>query len=344
MIRMSLALLISVFAVLLTGNSFIKFLRFSGLRQTMNELGPEEHLHKQGTPIMGGFLFIYSSILLSFLLHKDSFDPRYDFTLAMGIFTIGTMMIGFVDDFIIASKGKNLGLTASQKLIAQTVVALAFSAYCYFNENIGSAILIPFTTIYWDLGVLYIPLMSLTILFIVNSANLQDGMDGLLSSVSVVSFIALGLITLSFLQKYAITISPSASNAYLNMGIFSFALAGGCMGFLRFNYFPAKTFMGDTGSMFLGASAVGLAMVLRLPLLLLFVFFTPIMSSVTVIIQRVYFKLTKGKRLFKFTPIHHQFQKGGMSEPQVVALYAIVTTILSLLAILSVYGITTSVL
>jgi len=344
MLRMSLALILSVIAVLLTGNPFIRFLKYQGMRQTMYELGPQEHMHKQGTPIMGGFLFIYASVLLGFLLHKDSFDPRFDFTIAMTIFTLGTMMIGFVDDFIISYKHRNLGLTAMQKLIAQTVFAVGFSVYCYFNENIGSAVHIPYTTIYWDLGIFYIPLMSLTIIFIVNSANLQDGMDGLLTSVSNMTFIAFGLIALTFLQKYSITISPSASNAYLNIATFSFALAGGCMGFLRFNYYPAKVFMGDTGSMFLGASAVAVAMVLRVPFLLLLIFFTPIMSSVSVIIQRIYFKATGGKRIFKMSPIHHHFEKSGMSEPQVVMMYTITTTILSLLAILSVYGITTSVL
>lgn len=344
MLRMSIALLLSVVAVLLTGFPFIKFLKYQGMKQTMYELGPQEHMHKQGTPIMGGFLFIYASILISFLLHKDTFDPAFDFTVAMTVFTLGTMMIGFIDDFIISYKKRNLGLNAKQKLTAQTVFAVGFSIYCYYNENIGSAVHIPFTTIYWDLGLFYIPLLSITILFIVNSANLQDGMDGLLPSVSIVSFISFGLIALTFLQKYSITISPSASNAYLNIAIFTFALAGGCMGFLRFNYYPAKVFMGDTGSMFIGASAVAVAMVLRVPFLLLFIFFTPIMSSVSVIIQRFYFKMTGGKRIFKMSPIHHHFEKSGMSEPQVVAMYAVVTTILSLLAILSVYGITTSVL
>ncbi len=340
---MSVALLVSVFAVLLTGNKFISFIKFQGMKQTMYELGPETHMHKQGTPIMGGFLFIYSSIVLTFILHKGTFHPRYDFIIPVCLFILSNMMIGFVDDFIKSNKSRNLGLTAKQKLVAQTIFSVAFSTYCYFNPSIGSAVNIPFTTLTWNLGYFYIPLLSITVIFIVNSANLQDGMDGLLSSVSLVGFLSWGLIALSFLQKYAITISPSASNAYLNIAIFTFALAGGCIGFLRFNYYPAKIFMGDTGSMYLGAAAVAVAMVLKQPFLLLFIFFTPIMSSVSVIIQRLYFKATHGKRIFKMSPIHHHFEKSGYTETQVIMLYMAITTILSMLAILSVYGLTTTI-
>lgn len=342
MIRMGLALILSLISVLLTGKYLIKFLKLQGIGQTTYELGPD-HKQKDGTPIMGGFLFIYSSAIFSLLLHKGAINIQDDFTIIMLVFSVACMLIGFVDDFIKAVKKRNLGLNATQKLIFQTIFAVAFSCYCYFNDNIGSAIYIPFTTEVWDLNIFYIPLMTLTVIFVVNSANIQDGMDGLLSSVSIVGFLCWGFIALSYLQMNAFNVGPWASTAYQNIAIFSFALAGGCMGFLKFNYYPAKTFMGDTGSMYLGAATVAIAMTLRQPLLLLMIYITPIMSSLSVIIQRIYFKATKGKRLFKMSPIHHHFEKSGMSETQVIMLYIIITTVFSVLAVLSVYGITTTV-
>ncbi len=185
--------------------------------------------------------------------------------------------------------------------------------------------------------------MSLVIIFIVNSANIQDGMDGLLSSVSVVGFLSWAILILSLIQMNALLSNYDLAMSYQNVAIFSIAIAGGCLGFLRFNYYPAKVFMGDTGSMFLGAASVGIAMVIKMPLLLLFVFVTPIASSLSVIIQRVYFKVTHGKRIFKMSPIHHHFEKSGYSETQVIMMYAVFTTILSVLAIFSIYGFTTSI-
>lgn len=341
MIRMSLALILSVISVLLTGKYFIRFLKLQGIGQTTYAKGPD-HKQKDGTPIMGGFLFIYSSAIFSLVLHKGTFLPKDDFILVTLIFSIACMLVGFVDDFIKAIKKRNLGLNGIQKLVFQFAFAIAFACYCYFNTNIGSKIYIPFSTHMWDLGIAYIPLMTLAIVFIVNSANIQDGMDGLLSSVSVVGFLCWGFISLSYLQMHAFNIGPWASTAYQNIAILSFALAGGCMGFLRFNYYPAKTFMGDTGSMYLGAVTAAIALVLRHPLLLLLIYITPVLSSLSVILQRYYYKATHGKRIFIMSPVHHHFEKSGMSETQVIMMYLIVTTIFSVLAVLSIYGITTT--
>lgn len=342
MIRMGFALVLSLLSVLATGKYLIKFLKLQGIGQTTYELGPD-HKQKDGTPIMGGFLFIYSSAIFSLILHKGAISTEDDFLIVILVFCVACMLIGFIDDFIKAVKKRNLGLKASQKLIFQTIFAVAFSCYCYFNKNIGSVIYIPFTTSAWDLGVFYIPLMIITIIFIVNSANIQDGMDGLLSSVSIVGFLCWGFIALSYLQMHTFNIGPWASTAYQNIAIFSFAIAGGCMGFLKFNYYPAKTFMGDTGSMYLGAATVAIALTLKQPLLLLLIYITPIASSLSVIIQRIYFRATNGKRLFKMSPIHHHFEKSGMSETQVIMMYTIITTVFSVLAVLSVYGITTTI-
>ncbi len=342
MLRMSLSLVASFLLVALLGKYLINFFKSKGLVQYIYELGPA-HEKKQGTPIMGGFMFVCVSIVLSLLLHKGTYAFNFDFTIVLILFCLLCLAIGFVDDYTKAKQKRNLGLTATQKLIGQTLIAVLFSVYCYFQPNIGSEILIPFTSIFFDLGIFYIPIMSLVIIFIVNSANIQDGMDGLLSSVSVVGFLSWAILILSLIQMNALLSNYDLAMSYQNVAIFSIAIAGGCLGFLRFNYYPAKVFMGDTGSMFLGAASVGIAMVIKMPLLLLFVFVTPIASSLSVIIQRVYFKVTHGKRIFKMSPIHHHFEKSGYSETQVIMMYAVFTTILSVLAIFSIYGFTTSI-
>jgi len=246
-----------------------------------------------------------------------------------------SMLIGFADDYIKVVKKRSLGLTGWQKIAGQVIVAAGFSAYCYFHPQVGSSIIVPFFNVEWDLGIFYIPLMTLVVIFMINSANLQDGMDGLLSTVTVIGSAAWGLVAVFLLPAAALLGVATYSDGLYNIGIFALALTGACMGFLRFNRYPAMVFMGDTGSMFIGGATVAMAMLLRQPLMMVLIAFTMVMSSVSVIMQRVYFKLTHGKRIFKMSPIHHHFELSGYSETQVVALYAIVTGILSLVALLS---------
>ena len=177
-------------------------------------------------------------------------------------------------------------------------------------------------------------LMTCVMIFMVNSANLQDGLDGLLSSVTVIGSATWGLMAL-FVVMAATAMAPALSQNYQYLAIFAMALAGGCMGFLRFNHYPALVFMGDTGSMFIGGAMVGMAMLLRMPIFMLLVMFPPFASSMSVIIQRVYFKVTHGKRIFKMSPIHHHFELSGMSEMQIVGMYALVEGLLCLVALLS---------
>ena len=174
--------------------------------------------------------------------------------------------------------------------------------------------------------------MTLLVIFIVNSSNLQDGLDGLLSTVTAISSASWAVICLILL------VSARAGNTgdTATVGVFAMSITGACIGYLRYNRYPAKIFMGDTGSMLLGGGTVAMAMLLRQPLLLLLSFFTPVMSSVSVIIQRYYFKLTHGKRIFLMSPIHHHFEKKGYSETQIVSMYAGITLILSMIAIVSV--------
>ncbi|MEA5014435.1 MAG: phospho-N-acetylmuramoyl-pentapeptide-transferase [Candidatus Limiplasma sp.] len=335
MLRLILALVLSVLAMLLIGPRVLPVLRKLKFGQTIYELGPESHKTKQGTPTMGGIMFTAVTCLVALALHGTGYGFQ-DFLVALVVLSLLSMLIGFVDDYIKVVKKRSLGLIWWQKVVGQVLVGVAFSTYCYLNPMVGSKILVPFFNVEWDLGIFYIPLMTLVVMFMINSANLQDGLDGLLSSVTVIGSIAWGLMAVFTSIAAVGALSPALIGNYQNLAIFAMALAGACMGFLRFNHYPATVFMGDTGSMFIGGATVGMAMLLRMPLFLLLIAFTMVMSSLSVMIQVTYFKLTHGKRIFKMSPIHHHFELSGMSEQQVVAMYALVTGILSLVALLSI--------
>lgn len=332
MLRLIFALVLSVVAMLIVGPRVLPVLRKLKFGQTIYELGPQSHKVKQGTPTMGGLMFSVITCLAALVLH-GTWLGKDDFILALIFVSVFSMLIGFVDDYIKVVKKRSLGLVWWQKVVGQVLLGVVFSSYCFFHPHVGSKIIVPFFNAEWDLGVFYIPLMTMVIMFMMNSANLQDGLDGLLSSVTVIGSIAWGLVAV-FVTLIADSQTGLTDN-YQNLAIFAMALAGACMGFLRFNHYPATVFMGDTGSMFIGGATVGMAMLLRMPLFMLLIAFTMVMSSLSVMMQVTYFKLTHGKRIFKMSPIHHHFELSGMSEQQVVALYAIVTGILSLIALLS---------
>ncbi len=334
MLRLILALILSVIAMLLIGPRVLPVLRKLKFGQTIYELGPQTHKTKQGTPTMGGLMFAAVTCTAALLVH-GAWYGRDDFILALIAVSLMSMLIGFVDDYIKVVKKRNLGLIWWQKIIGQVVVSVGFSLYCYVSPMVGSSIIVPFFNVEWDLGGFYVPLMACVMIFMINSANLQDGLDGLLSSVTVIGSAAWGLMALFVTAAASASLPAELLGNYQNLAIFAMALSGACMGFLRFNHYPALVFMGDTGSMFIGGATVGMAMLLRMPLFMLLISFTLIMSSLSVIIQRVYFKATHGKRIFKMSPIHHHFELSGMSEQQIVAMYSVAEGILSLVALLS---------
>lgn len=338
MLRMILALVLAFAAVLAAGPKVLPLLRRLKFGQTIYELGPQSHKSKQGTPTMGGLMIAGAAVLAALICHPAQWHGGYDFMIALALIALGTMLIGFVDDYIKVVKKRSLGLTPWQKIAGQVIVAAAFSVYCYLHPQVGSKIYVPFFNTEWDLGMVYIPLMTLVVIFMTNSANLQDGLDGLLSSVTVIGSGAWGLMAL-FMLPTVNAMGLMAQDNMVSAAIFALALCGACMGFLRFNHYPAMVFMGDTGSMFIGGATVGLAMLLRQPLMLILIAFTMVMSSASVIIQRVYFKLTHGKRIFKMSPIHHHFELCGYKETQIVFGYAVLTGVLSLIALLSLNGI-----
>lgn len=340
--RMIFALILSLALVLLAGPRLIPVLRKMKFGQTIYELGPQSHKTKQGTPTMGGLMMAGAVLVAALVCHPAKWQGGWDFMLALLAVSMLSMLVGFADDYIKVVKKRSLGLTPWQKIAGQVFVAVGFSTYCYLHPQVGSAVLVPFANVEWDLGLFYIPLLSLTVLFMINSANLQDGLDGLLSSVSAVGFTAWGMMALFFLMAVGAADASITGNLY-SAGIFALACTGAAMGFLRFNHYPATVFMGDTGSMFIGGATVGLAMLLRQPFMLLIIAFTMVASSASVIIQRYYYKATRKiygepRRLFKMTPIHHHFELSGYSETQIVAMYAVVTGVLSLIAILSLNG------
>ena len=340
---------IALSIMLLVMPKFLPYLKKLKFGQTIYDLGPQAHKAKQGTPNMGGIV-IAGATIISLLLVAVITGVRKEWSFGFSnalwpllFVVLGSMAVGFADDFIKDVKKDHEGLKPKQKLIGQLFVGLAFSVYCYFK--VGSDVILPFTNHTWNLGVFYIPIMTVLVMFMTNSANLQDGVDGLLSSVTVVGMAAFGLIAVFLLQAQGaarMDMAPAKGFGYGIMAIGCFALVGACLGFLRFNRHPAKIFMGDTGSMFIGGMMVGVSMLMKLEFLLIPICFTCMMSSVSVMLQTGYFKITKkkygqGKRIFKMAPIHHHFELCGMNENQIVLMYAAVTLVLSLLGVWSLH-------
>ena len=320
--RMMLTLLLAFAVGCLLGKLLLPVLHKLKFGQNIYELAPEAHKKKQGTPTMGG-LVIAGAAIVAALVANDYAQPfSQNMLLAMLLMAFGNLCIGFADDMTKIRRGKNGGLTAKQKMFFQTILALAFSAYCYFHPQVGPVIKVPFLRVEWNLGILYIPIMMFIIVGTTNSANLLDGLDGLLTSVSMVDFATLAVI--------------AGAAGLGGVGVGCAAMCGGCMAFLMRNAYPAQMFMGDTGSMFIGGAVVAAAMLLRQPLILVLSAFWMRMSSVSDIFQITYFKATHGKRVFKMAPIHHHFELCGMHEVKIVAMYMMTTAALCVLTLLGV--------
>lgn len=357
----AIAAALALAIVLLVMPKFLPFLKKLKFGQTIYDLGPKAHLAKQGTPNMGGIVTALATVaaavaaaVIDGVRHKWSFG--LDNALWPLLFiTLGCMaLFGFPDDYIKDVKKDHEGLKPKQKLIGQMIVGLLFSGFCYWR--LGGDVIIPFTDRTWDLGYFYIPIMTVLVMFITNSANLQDGVDGILSSVTVIGMAAFGVVAVSLGgmlrmefcggENWLVPVFPTLSTAhdgwFAPIAILSFALAGASIGFLFFNHHPAKIFMGDTGSMFIGGAMVGVAMLMKCQFLLIPICFTCIMSSVSVMMQTAYFKYTRkkygeGRRIFKMAPLHHHFELSGMKENQIVLMYALVTLILSVIAVMSLW-------
>lgn len=307
---------ISFFITLILGPIVIPMLRRLKIGQNIRQEGPQTHLKKSGTPTMGGiiiFLALVISVLTSGILNKDIF--------ILIISTFGFGLIGFIDDYIKVVKKRSLGLRAYQKLIGQILLAAMLAIYQSNTSMLGTKLIVPFLrNQYLDLGPLYIPFIAFVVVGTVNSVNLTDGLDGLASGVTLIILSFFGLVSLNWGQG--------------SISIFSGALTGGCLGFLIYNAYPAKVFMGDTGSMALGGAVSAVAILLNLPLIIPIVGGVYFAEALSVIIQVVSFKLT-GKRVFLMSPLHHHYEQKGWKETKVVAVFWAVTVLLCLVGIIS---------
>lgn len=292
----------------------IPFLRRLKFGQTILEDGPAWHEKKQGTPTMGGIAFILSSVLASLIFVRDL---RGGAILLCGVL-FG--VIGFIDDYIKVVKKRNKGFSAGQKLLAQTIVSLGYAIFLYFAFG-QTQTRIPFTGICLDLGILYIPFVMLVLLATANSSNLTDGLDGLASSVG-------SIVSLFF------AVACSSLAGHVDGGIISGALAGGLLGFLIYNAYPARVFMGDTGSLYIGGLIGAVAISAGLELFIIISAFIFLFEALSVIIQVAVFKKTK-KRVFKMAPVHHHFEMCGWKETKVVAVFALVTLLLCVISYLA---------
>lgn len=331
--RMVWAVLLSFAVTLSMGPFAIRALRKLKFGQTIYELVPESHQLKQGTPTMGGILFFIVTVAVALVLRVGTLAIKTDFMLALITFAVLNMMIGFLDDYGKIRTNKNQGgLSERQKLVSQFIVAAAFSAYCYMHPDIGTSIYVPFLNIEWELGWTYIPVMIFVIICTANGANLLDGLDGLLASVTTVITAFFAIVALLL----AAVFTGAKQDNLLNTGMLCAAACGALLGYLRFNLHPAQIMMGDTGSMFLGGLVIGVAMLLRLQLLIPIVAGAYAVSLLSVFMQRMYFKATHGKRIFKMSPLHHHFELNGVPETRIVSMYAIATVLLCLFAFLGI--------
>ena len=295
----------------------IPFLRKLKFGQTEREEGPQSHLKKNGTPTMGG-LVILASILLTSLIYIGKFTE----ILPVLFMTLGFGLIGFLDDYIKVVKKRSLGLTPLQKMALQFVVTGVFIYYYFKIAGLDTSIKIPFVS--GDGFVmptwLFIIFVFIVVLGTVNGVNFTDGLDGLASGVTV--------IVATFFTIAALSLNPS-------MTPITGAVVGSLLGFLLFNTYPARVFMGDTGSLALGGFVSSTALMLHMPLFIVIIGLIYLVEVLSFILQVGYFKLTHGKRIFKMAPIHHHFELCGYSETQVVAAFSIVTALLCLVGIMA---------
>lgn len=303
---------------LLLGMFTIPMLRRLKFGQEIREIGPSWHAAKSGTPTMGGVIFIISSAaaliitcLWGFLVGGRS--GSFTELLIVELLSLSFGVIGFIDDYIKVVKKRNLGLTAVQKFSLQFLVSLVFATFVAVFGDTGTVIDLPFAKTNIDLNWFYIPFIIFVMLATVNSVNLTDGLDGLATTITMVVMLFYLLISLR--------IKNSA------MALFAAVMLGALAGFLFYNRKPAKVFMGDTGSLFLGGAVCGLAITLRQPLTLLIVGLVYVIETLSVIMQVTSYKLT-GKRIFKMSPIHHHFEMCGWSEEKIVCVFSLVTLLL----------------
>lgn len=321
MVSAGLAFLVTYIA----GIFFVPYMRRKKLGQSILEVGPKWHMTKQGTPTMGGVMFVLGIAAAILLAGVQIFRDGDRLHLILFLFALMFALIGFLDDYVKVAKKRNLGLTAPQKLVLQIAVSFAFVTLLRTLGVLSPNLFIPFINITIPLPwIWYMVLSVLVIVGEVNAVNFTDGVDGLLSSVTLP-------ILVFFMTAAWIKGSPG-------VGIVAAGGVGALIAFLIYNFNPAKIFMGDTGSLFLGGLVCGLAFALNIPLFLPIVGFIYLAEILSVVLQVLYFKATKGKRLFKMAPIHHHFEMTGWGEKKICAAFGLITLLACMLSTVALFG------
>ncbi len=322
MTRILISAVISFALSGILGYLLLPVLRALKVGQSIREVGPTWHNYKAGTPMMGGLMFIFAAIacLLGNIGSMEEYSVFYVLILAL---CFG--FVGFLDDFAKLKKKQNEGLTSLQKAMLQMAVSALFLYAMYKTGGMRSTLYIPFFNVSFHIHpILYIFFAMFVMVGCVNAVNLTDGVDGLSSSVTIPVMVFFTMASVG-LGRYELALLPAS-------------LVGGLIAYLFYNWHPAKVFMGDTGSLFLGGVVCAMSFALDMPLVLILVGFVYICETLSVILQVAYFKLTHGKRLFKMAPIHHHFEKCGWKEEKVVLVFAAVSALMCLVAWFSISG------
>ena len=322
MTRVIITALISCGITAAAGYLLLPVLRALKAGQSIREVGPTWHNSKAGTPMMGGLMFIISAVLCLVMNIPAMTDYSVFFVLGLGL-CFGS--VGFLDDFFKAKFKRNLGLTSLQKALLQMAVSALYLYLLYRQGTLVSSIYVPFVNVSFDVHpLMYIFFAMFVMVGCVNAVNLTGGVDGLCGSVTVPVMV--------FFTAVAVAIGK------LELALLPACLVGGLVAYLFYNWHPAKVFMGDTGSLFLGGIVCGMAFALNMPLILLPVGIVYICETLSVILQVGYFKLTHGKRLFKMSPIHHHFEMCGWKEVKIVLVFSAVSAALCLVAWFGIQG------
>ena len=319
--KVVLVMMLSLILSSLLGLILVPFLRKIKVGQRLSEYLEGVHSQKQGTPTMGGLIFIIPTTIVMIIM--CFFYNKISTSLIIVLFTfLAYSFIGFIDDYLIIKRNNNQGLSESLKFIMQVIVSIVFF-YLFMVSGNEPLLWIHTLGIKLDIGFLYGIIILMVLVSSSNAVNITDGLDGLAGSLSFIAFITLGIISYN----------TGWLEGYEEISLFCFSISGSLLGFLIFNLNPAKIFMGDTGSLALGATMGGIAILTRHELLLVLIGIVFVIETITCIIQRIYYKFTH-KRLFLMTPIHHSFEKKGYSEREIVKIFCLIGIIASMISII----------
>ena len=325
MLRIVISIVASFVLTALAGRWLIPVLRRMKAGQSIKEIGPTWHMTKQGTPTMGGLMFIFGTVVMVAALSWPDLENGILGGVFVLLFALVFGVIGYIDDYFKVKKHENTGLTAPQKFLLQLAAAVLFTVLLRNFGYLTPDLYIPFVQVTFSVPwPLYMVFAAFVMVGCVNAVNITDGIDGLAAGVTVPVMV--------FFTAVAVLWE------HYELGIFSGALLGGLLAFLIYNFHPAKVFMGDTGSLFLGGAVCGLAFGLDIPLVLILVGIIYIAETLSDIIQVGYFKLTHGKRIFRMAPLHHHLEMGGWSEVKLVTVFTGITLLACLVAFWGVMG------